>query len=203
MHEHTAADFLPLSNLSFHLLLALGSGESHGYALGKEIEERSEGRLRPTTGSLYQALKRLTEVGYDIVIISNQAGVNKGFFTIADLRSINDRVLERINASGGKIRSVHYCPHRNDERCGCRKPRTGLFREATKGQKVDFGKTFFIGDGATDIEAGSKVGCRTILVLSGKSSAADIDGWKYKPEHIKKDLLEAVDWILSNGDADA
>ncbi|MDH3733110.1 MAG: PadR family transcriptional regulator [Gemmatimonadota bacterium] len=55
--------FLPLSNLSFHLLLALGAGESHGYALGKEIEDRSNGRLRPTTGSLYQALKRLADDG--------------------------------------------------------------------------------------------------------------------------------------------
>lgn len=58
-----AHDFLPLGNLPFHILLGLGSGASHGYALGKEIEERSDGRLRPTTGSLYQALKRLTEDG--------------------------------------------------------------------------------------------------------------------------------------------
>lgn len=56
-------DFLPLGNLPFHVLLALGSGTSHGYALGKEIEERSDGRLRPTTGSLYQALRRLAEDG--------------------------------------------------------------------------------------------------------------------------------------------
>ena len=56
-------EFLPLSNLSFQVLLSLGAGPSHGYALGKEIEERSDGRLRPTTGSLYQALRRLTEDG--------------------------------------------------------------------------------------------------------------------------------------------
>ena len=55
--------FLPLGNLSFHILLALGAGTSHGYALGKEIEERSDGRLRPTTGSLYQALRRLADDG--------------------------------------------------------------------------------------------------------------------------------------------
>jgi len=55
--------FLPLGNLPFHVLLSLGAGVSHGYALGKEIEERSDGRLRPTTGSLYQALRRLTDDG--------------------------------------------------------------------------------------------------------------------------------------------
>lgn len=53
----------PLSNLSFHVLLALGEGASHGYAVGKEVEQRSHGRLRPTTGALYQALKRLLEDG--------------------------------------------------------------------------------------------------------------------------------------------
>ena len=56
-------DFLPLGDLSFHILLALGPGTSHGYAIGKEIEARTDGRLRPTTGSLYQALKRLAEDG--------------------------------------------------------------------------------------------------------------------------------------------
>lgn len=55
--------FLPLSNLSFHVLLALGAGPSHGYAIGKEIEHRSAGKLNPTTGALYQALKRMTESG--------------------------------------------------------------------------------------------------------------------------------------------
>ncbi len=60
--EH-AQDFLPLSNLSFHILLALGDAPAHGYAIGKEIEERSGGKLNPTTGGLYQALKRLGEDG--------------------------------------------------------------------------------------------------------------------------------------------
>lgn len=55
--------FVPLSNLSFHMLLALGAGDSHGYAIGKEIERRSEGKLNPTTGSLYQALRRLGAEG--------------------------------------------------------------------------------------------------------------------------------------------
>jgi len=58
-----AERFVPLSNLSFHLLLALGPGPGHGYGLGKEIERRTDGRLTPTTGSLYQALKRLADDG--------------------------------------------------------------------------------------------------------------------------------------------
>ena len=62
-HDPTAEWFLPLGNLPFHVLLALGEGASHGYAIGKEIEARSGGALDPTTGALYQALRRLTEDG--------------------------------------------------------------------------------------------------------------------------------------------
>ena len=61
--EEEATEFLPLSNLSFHILLALGDAPSHGYAIGKELEIRSHGKLSPTTGGLYQALKRLVEDG--------------------------------------------------------------------------------------------------------------------------------------------
>jgi len=61
--EQRPADFIPLSDLTFHILLALGAGASHGYALGKEIERRSEDRLNPATGSLYQSLRRLREAG--------------------------------------------------------------------------------------------------------------------------------------------
>lgn len=61
--RHDPAELLPLGDLAFHLLLALGDGPSHGYAIGKEIERRSEGRLDPTTGALYQALKRLRDDG--------------------------------------------------------------------------------------------------------------------------------------------
>ncbi len=61
--DQESTDHLPLGNLAFHILLALGSGPAHGYAIGKEVEERSSGKLNPTTGSLYQALKRLQDTG--------------------------------------------------------------------------------------------------------------------------------------------
>ncbi|MFH1752752.1 MAG: HAD family hydrolase [Candidatus Omnitrophota bacterium] len=142
------------------------------------------------------ALKRLTQAGYDIMIISNQAGVNKGYFTPGELNKINDNMLKSIASAGGKVHSVHYCPHRSDESCGCRKPDTGLFKKAVKDLDIDFKRTFFIGDGATDIEAGNKIGCKTIMVLSGKSKEEDVDKWRYKPDYIKKDLSDAVEWLL-------
>jgi len=146
--------------------------------------------------SAEEALKKLTEAGYEIIVISNQAGVNRGLFSADDLKDINEKMLKRISSSGGRIRSVHYCLHAPEERCGCRKPNTGLFKEAAKGNAVDFKKTFFIGDGSMDIEAGKKVGCKTILLLCGKTNPEDVERWKHKPDFIKKDLLDAVNWIL-------
>lgn len=144
-----------------------------------------------------EALSRLTDAGYDIVVISNQAGINKGYFTMDDLNRINKNMLASISSAGGRIHSLHYCPHRQEENCGCRKPDTGLFREAARGLCVDFKNTFFIGDGSMDIEAGKKVGCKTILLLCGKSRKEDVKDWEYKPDYIKKDLLEAVNWIIN------
>lgn len=93
--------FLPLSNLSFHLLLSLGAAPSHGYALGKEIETRSEGRLRPTTGSLYQALRRLTDDGLiepapDVVRISTDG--RRQYFQLTALgRSVASAEAARLH----------------------------------------------------------------------------------------------------------
>ncbi|MDB4349441.1 HAD family hydrolase [Omnitrophica bacterium] len=144
-----------------------------------------------------ESLKKLTEAGYEIIIISNQAGVNRGYFTQNDLRDINENMLKEIYSSGGRVHSTYYCPHTKDEGCDCRKPKTGLFKKATEDLDVDFKGTFFIGDGSMDVEAGKRIGCRTILLLSGKSKLEDVEGWICKPDYIKKDLLEAVDWILS------
>ena len=148
------------------------------------------------------AVKKLSKAGYEIIVISNQAGVNKGYFTMDDLKDVNERMLKELFLHGGKVRSVHYCPHRKDEGCGCRKPNTGLFKEATRDMDINFNSAFFIGDGSMDIEAGKRMGCKTILLLSGKSKLEDAKDWKVKPDFIKRDLSEAVEWVLKTGDKD-
>ena len=147
-------------------------------------------------GSL-DAIKRLTNAGYEIVIISNQAGISKGIYTVEKLNGITELMLDKIKEGGGRVRSVHYCPHRDQDNCACRKPKTGLFEKATEGVRVDFTKTYFIGDGVMDVEAGKRIGCKTIFVLSGKTSPEAVKGWEIKPDFIKKDLAEAVNFILS------
>lgn len=147
-------------------------------------------------GSL-KAIKKLTDAGYEIVVVSNQAGINKGFYAMQALNEITGLMLKEIEKNGGRIHSVHYCPHRAEDNCGCRKPETGLFEKAVRGQSVNFNKTYFIGDGVMDVEAGIRMGLKTILLLSGKTRLEDVEKLEAKPDFIKKDLKEAVDWILS------
>ncbi len=106
-------------------------------------------------------------------------------------------MLRKIEESGGRIRAVYYCPHQKSDGCACKKPGTALFEKALNDVDIDVKETFFIGDGSMDIEAGKRIGCRTIFVLSGKSTKEDMAGWEQKPDLVMKDLREAVDWILT------
>ena len=143
-----------------------------------------------------RAIKKLADAGYAIYVISNQAGIAKGYFTLRALKSITKNMLREIEKGGGKIAGVFYCPHRDKDNCGCRKPKVGLFEKALKIGDIDFKKTFFIGDKIMDVQAGRAIGCRTILVLCGKESLKNKKNWKPKPDHVKRDLVDAVDWIL-------
>ncbi|MFA6356400.1 MAG: HAD family hydrolase [Candidatus Omnitrophota bacterium] len=145
-----------------------------------------------------RAIKRLTDNGYSIYVISNQAGVGKGYFTKKALSDITGKMQAEIEKAGGKIAGAYYCPHRKEQKCACRKPKTGLFKKALKKGRIDFKDTYFIGDNIRDVVAGQAIGCRTILVLSGKTKRADVRGAKLeaRPDFIKRDLCEAVELVL-------
>jgi len=143
-----------------------------------------------------RAIKKLADAGYAIYIISNQAGIAKGYFTLKELANTTENMLREIEKAGGKIAGVFYCPHRDEDNCDCRKPKAGLFKKALKRGDIDFKKAFFIGDKIMDAQAGRAIGCRTILVLSGKESLRNKKNWKLEPDHVKRDLLDAVNWIL-------
>jgi len=143
-----------------------------------------------------EAIKKLNKNGYEIFVISNQAGVNRGLFTQASLDEITRNMLKEIEAQGGRIRSVTYCTHRPDEGCSCRKPKTGMIEKVTRGLDIDFKNTYFIGDSRLDVGAGKNMGCRTILLLTGKEDPEDAGNWDARPDFIKRDLKEADEWVL-------
>lgn len=145
-----------------------------------------------------EGLVKLKEAGCKVVIVSNQAGVGRGLISQDELERITNTMLTKIELNGGEIAGVYYCVHRKDEGCGCRKPEPGLFLKAREELGLDSASSFLIGDTESDICAGYRAGCTTILVLTGKSSASDVDNWQYKPDYIADDLPSAVEWIISS-----
>jgi D-glycero-D-manno-heptose 1,7-bisphosphate phosphatase len=114
-------------------------------------------------GSL-DALRLLTESGYRVIVVTNQRGVSRGLMTEQDLIDIHTRMIDSVAAAGASIAAIYSCPHAAGE-CTCRKPQTGLFLQAQRDfPDIVFSRCTMIGDSLTDMEAGSRVGCRTIFV---------------------------------------
>ena len=143
-----------------------------------------------------EAIKKLCDSGYTIVVISNQAGVGRGLFSEEQLRGVTQLMFDELKKIGAEIAKVYYCIHDKTDGCECRKPKPGLFKRCERELDIEARGAYFIGDGKGDIEAGSTVGLRTILVLSGKAKREEIDSWDSKPDYICADLREAVSYVL-------
>ncbi|HNX90328.1 MAG TPA: HAD family hydrolase [Candidatus Omnitrophota bacterium] len=151
--------------------------------------------------NVFKALKKFRDHGYKCVVISNQQGVGKGYFTEKQLKEVTAYMMDKVAENGGMIDRAYYCIHTKEEKCNCRKPDTGLFLRAEKDLNIPIvsGEYFFVGDTERDMEAGKKAGLRTVLVLSGKAKAGDEAEWAFKPEFVCEDLLEAFDIIEKEG----
>jgi len=143
-----------------------------------------------------KALKKLNDAGYDIVVASNQAGISKGYYSKKQLDRVNQKMIKEIEKKGVSLKKVYYCLHQDSDNCDCRKPKTGLFKQAERELGVKATGNYFVGDGKTDIEAGKKMNMKTVLVLSGKTDLKEVGSWPVKPDHIFKDLSEAVNFVL-------
>jgi histidinol-phosphate phosphatase family protein len=146
-----------------------------------------------------EAMGRLTQVGYKIFIVSNQAGVAKGLYTKNALDDITNKMLQELESSGAAVEGVYYCLHRDEDNCSCRKPKAGLLEKALQEHNIPKGAlkgAFFVGDSIRDIQAGKSAGCKTILVFSGKEKPGSHTVWSVQPDFTARDLPEAVDLIL-------
>ncbi len=157
-----------------------------------------------------KAIRSLNKNGFKIVIVSNQSGVARGYFTEEDVKRVN---LKMINKLGDdcRIDAIYFCPHhpeigveRYRKDCDCRKPKPGMLKSAAKDLDIDLKRSFMVGDKMDDVYAGHRAGCETILVLTGKGrdeveyfKTDNIDMEKsIKPNDIASDLFEAVSIIL-------
>lgn len=145
-----------------------------------------------------KAVKLLNKYKIPAIIVTNQPVVARGLVDEQWLYNTHEEIIAKFNSGGAKINRIYYCPHHSNANvakyriiCECRKPGTGMLKQASKDFNVDLKKSYIVGDSFRDVEAGKRVGATTIAVKTGSSDFRDS-----KP-HVKvNDLLEAVELIL-------
>jgi len=154
------------------------------------------------------ALKILKKRGYLVICVSNQSGVARGYYGEEAVRAVNDRLVEILRDNGAIIDEIYYCPHHPQadiqeyrQSCDCRKPKTGMARQAMEKYAIDLAGSVMVGDRAADIEFGKNLGIPAVLVTTGYGRAERErieDENLTPPGYIAADLYEAVEWILHN-----
>ena len=114
-----------------------------------------------------EGLKLMSGLDYRLIIISNQSGIGRRYFTEEKLKKFMDHMLSMLGKNKVKVDKYYFCPHKPDDKCSCRKPKTKLVKQAELDFNLNLKESFFIGDKSIDIETGKKTGCKTILVKIG------------------------------------
>jgi D-glycero-D-manno-heptose 1,7-bisphosphate phosphatase len=153
-----------------------------------------------------EAVRLINEAGWRAIVLTNQSGVARGYFTESFLLEIHARMEESLRLQGARLDAIYYCAHHPDfgsppyrRDCDCRKPKPGLIERAARDFGLDPAECFVIGDRYRDIEMGHAAGARSVMVMTGygrEEHAMERHRWLRQPCHIAENLLEAVKWIL-------
>lgn len=127
---------------------------------------KSPDEWKPIKGSL-EAIARLNQAGFRVVIATNQSGVGRGLYDMATLNAIHEKMLKMLSTVGGHIDAIFFCPHTPDMKCNCRKPQIGMYLSIAERFHIDLKGVPSVGDSIRDIEAAYTAGMQPILVLTG------------------------------------
>jgi D-glycero-D-manno-heptose 1,7-bisphosphate phosphatase len=150
-------------------------------------------------GSL-EAIARLNQAGYRVVVCTNQSGVARGYFNVMTLNAIHQKMHTAAQAVGADIDAVFFCPHAADENCDCRKPKPGMLHAIAKRFNVTLKGVPAVGDSLRDLQAGFVAGCQPYLVLTGKGEKTLAKGGLPPGTMIYPSLAAVVDHLLSTAD---
>jgi D-glycero-D-manno-heptose 1,7-bisphosphate phosphatase len=144
------------------------------------------------------ALRRLTDAGFSLVVVTNQAGVARGYFTETDVEAVNARAAELLDAEGIRLEGWYHCPHHPDftGACDCRKPEPGMLRRAAREHDLDLERSWMVGDHPTDAAAGRAAGARPIMVRTGHGMLPGAEHHPGPDVPVVDDLSAATDLIL-------
>jgi D-glycero-D-manno-heptose 1,7-bisphosphate phosphatase len=142
-----------------------------------------------------EGIRKLTDAGFGIIVITNQACIAKNLQTEQGLAKLHEYMLDGIRKAGGSIVGIYHCPHDTPDECSCRKPEPGLILRAADDYDISLSETFMIGDSLRDMEAGRRAGTRTILIDTGPGS--DSLRAQYEPGEFRAhNLLEAAEIVI-------
>ena len=157
-------------------------------------------QLIPRAG---EAIARLNQAGYPVIVITNQSAIARGLLTESGLSDIHRELKHQLSAFNATIDAIYHCPHHPDgkDNCTCRKPAPGMILRAANEHNIDLAGSIMIGDNATDLEAGWHAGCRAALVRtgSGEDALTKIDQQtRDRISYIGRDLFDVVNRILTH-----
>lgn len=146
-----------------------------------------------------EAFALLKAHGLSAMVITNQSIIGRGWVTRETLSAIFDKMTAGIEAAGGSVDGIFFCPHTPDDGCACRKPKPGLIHDACNTHGIDPASSVMIGDSAKDVLCGKAAGCAaTVLVRTGNpdKALAALDAEGQRPDHVADTLFDAVRWVL-------
>ncbi len=152
---------------------------------------KSPEEWKPIPGSL-EAIARLCQAGYRVVVTTNQSGIGRGLFDMHTLNTIHDKMHKAVAHAGGRIDTIFFCPHAADSDCRCRKPKTGMLEEVAARYNIDLHGVSAVGDSLRDLTSAARMGAQPILVLTGKGAKTLETGGLPEGTQIYPDLAAAV-----------
>jgi D-glycero-D-manno-heptose 1,7-bisphosphate phosphatase len=168
------------------------------------VNHLSRYKLFPSTA---QAIKKLNKAGLKAILITNQAGVARGYFTEDLIWRVHEKLVSELANFDARLDGIYYCPHHPSAgeppyraNCDCRKPKPGLIYKAAQEHEIDISKSFMVGDKYTDVELAQSIGIKGVMVMTGYGIGEyeyQRNTWPKMPDKIATDLLDAVDWIIS------
>ncbi len=137
-----------------------------------------------------EGISLLKESGYKIIVVTNQSGIARGFFTEEMLEKIHNKMKKDLAQYNASVDAVYYCPHHPDDKCDCRKPNPKMIFDAAKDFNINISQSYVIGDSDKDAEAGKRAGCKKALIVNQNITAIAAEGKFFS-------FVEAANWLLN------
>ena len=165
--------------------------------INEHIEYLSDPAKFKVIPNSFKALKRIQDLGYRIIIVTNQPGIGLGYFSKEEFFAVNREMMKQASLAGCALDKIYFCPHSKSEKCPCRKPEPYFMKRAEEELNVDVAKSFVIGDMTSDVQLAKNAGCKGILVKTGRGG--DDGMFAVTPDATVADLSGAADFIAAQG----